>query len=106
MAQVTHLIPEEVTIIQVEGETRPVEPMKEHIRVFQVFFPRLGVDYDVVELHEADLPREASEGDVDKHLEGCRRVLEPKGLSRKRIYTFVRNKVVFSLSSARTGICQ
>jgi hypothetical protein len=66
--------------------------MKDHIQVIQVFFPRLGVDNDIVHVHEGDLPREASEGDVDKTLEVGRRVLEPKGRSRKLIETFVRSK--------------
>jgi hypothetical protein len=62
MAQVTRLIPEEVALLQIEGETSPVEPMKDHIQVLQVLFPRLGVDNDVVQVHEVELTIRLYEG--------------------------------------------
>ena len=76
MTEVFHFIAEEEAFLQLQLDTRALEEVQDVLEVYDVLVVVLGEHDDVVNVDEAHLPPNTRQYDIQRTLEGRRRIAE------------------------------
>jgi len=79
MAQILYLLLKQVALLGLQGDNRATQRREDLPEVFHAFSRRLQEDDDVVEVHQAALPLESSEDQVDGPLKVAAALDRPQG---------------------------